>query len=124
MDTRRKILSRDSALGLPGPLAVVTGYFDILRAGHVRKLDQVRSRTAGLTLLVVVATHPGVVLAPAARVEMVAALRMVDYVVTADDDDLDAFIERLRPAQLARFEKGDLVRTRRLIDDAQRSQTR
>jgi bifunctional ADP-heptose synthase (sugar kinase/adenylyltransferase) len=124
VDTRSKILSRDAALQLPRPLTLVTGYFDILRAQHARDLQQARNRAPAQPLLVVVLTPPRPVLNTRARAELVAALRMVDYVVTADDGDGDNLIEALKPAQLVRLEAADQLRARQLIEHVQRRQTR
>ena len=124
VDTRSKILTRAAAERLSGPLTLVTGYFDPLLAGHARDLQAVRDRAPDRPLLVAVATHANEVLEAAIRADLVAALRVVDYVVTTDHDHLDRFIERLRPADVVRLEAADLNRTRRLIDDAQRSQNR
>lgn len=124
MDTRSKILTRAEAARLPGPVALVTGYFDVLRAENVRELQRVRDHTPGRSLIVAVVTHPGEVLAAEARAELVAALRMVDYVVTADHATVDDFIERVRPVAVVRLEAADRDRTRRLIEHAQRTQTR
>ena len=124
MDTRSKILTPAGAESLPGALTLVTGYFDVLLAGHARDLQEVRDRAPDRPLLVAVVSHPGEVLAAGLRAELVAALRVVDYVVTTDHDSLDSLIERLRPAEVVRLEAADLGRTRRLIDDAQRSHNR
>ena len=69
-------------------------------------------------------SHPGELMEASARAELVAALRVVDYVVTADHDHLDRLIKRLRPAEVVRLETADLGRTRRLIEDVHRRQTR
>ena len=124
VDTRSKILTLGEAQRLPGPVILVTGYFDVLRAGHARELQQVRNHTPGRPLLVAVLTHTGEPLDGAARSELVAALRMVDYVVTANYDEVDQLIERLRPADLVRLDVADRDRTQRLIEDAQRSHNR
>jgi bifunctional ADP-heptose synthase (sugar kinase/adenylyltransferase) len=58
-----------------------------------------------------------------ARAELVAALRMVDYVVTADDTAPDAFLASLEPAQLVRLEAVHAVRKRQLMEHVQRRQT-
>jgi bifunctional ADP-heptose synthase (sugar kinase/adenylyltransferase) len=124
VDTRNKILSRDAALRLPPPLTLVTGYFDILRADHARDLQQARDRSPSQPLLVMVLTGLRPVLNPRARAELVAALRMVDYVVTADDGDRESLIEALEPAQLVRLEAADQCRARQLMEHVQRRQTR
>ena len=122
VDTRSKILTLAAAETLPGPLAVVTGHFDVLRGEHARDLGQVRDRTPLTRLLVVVVTYTGEPIDGRSRMELVAALCMVDYVVTANHDELEGFIERLRPAEIVRLEAADLGRTRRLIEDVQRRQ--
>ena len=122
MDTRSKILTFAAAEALPRPLALATGYFHVLRAEHARALQQVRDRTPEARLLVAVVTYPGEWIDGAARAELVAALRMVDYVVTVNHEVLDAFLERLRPVEILRLEAADLGRRRRLIEDAQRKQ--
>lgn len=124
VDTRSKILTRAAAERLSGPLTIVTGYFDLLLAGHARDLQTVRDRAPDRPMLVAVVAHPAEVLEAAVRAELVAALRVVDYVVTADHDHLEELIERLRPAEVVRLEATDVSRTRRLIEDAQRSQNR
>jgi bifunctional ADP-heptose synthase (sugar kinase/adenylyltransferase) len=124
VDTRSKILTGSNAGRLSGPLTVVTGYFDVVLAGHARDLEAVRERSPDRPVLVVLLAHPGEVLEAPVRAELVAALRVVDYVVITDHDHLDELIQRLRPAELVRLESADLGRTRRLIEDAQRSQTR
>jgi bifunctional ADP-heptose synthase (sugar kinase/adenylyltransferase) len=124
VDTRSKILNEAAAARLSGPLTLVTGYFDVLLAEHARELQQVRDRAPDRPMLVALARHPGELLDAAVRAELVAALRVVDYVVTAEHDHLDELIERLRPAELVRLETADLGLTRRLIEDAQRSQKR
>lgn len=119
MDTRRKILSAAAAERLRGPVTLVSGYFDVLRAEHTRALEQVRR-----PLLVAVLRHPDEIFEADSRAELIAALRVVDYVVTTDHDELDSFIERLRPAAVVRLEAADLSRARRLRQDVQRSQKR
>jgi glycerol-3-phosphate cytidylyltransferase-like family protein len=124
VDTRSKILSRDAALQLPPPLTLVTGYFDILRAEHARDLQHARDRAPAQPLMVVVLTPPNPLLSARARAELVAALRVVDYVVTADDGDLDGIFETLKPAQLVRLEAAGKRLARQLMEHVQRRQTR
>jgi glycerol-3-phosphate cytidylyltransferase-like family protein len=122
LDTRSKILTLAAAEALPRPLTLATGYFDVLRAEHAGELERVHDCTANRKLLVLVVTYPGEWIDGQSRAELVAALRMVDYVVTAHHDDIDGFIERLQPIEIARLETADLRRRRRLIDDVQRRQ--
>jgi glycerol-3-phosphate cytidylyltransferase-like family protein len=120
MDTRTKIVT---AAGLPdmaaGNVALVTGYFDILRASHIHALQQI---DAG-KLVVVVSHYCKAVLPLRARAELVAALRMVDYVITADDSQLDTLVSALRPAQIVHLEDADLQRATELKQHVQRRQS-
>jgi bifunctional ADP-heptose synthase (sugar kinase/adenylyltransferase) len=124
VDTRSKILTPAGVGQISCPLTLVIGYFDPLRAAHARELQQIRDRAPARRLMIAVLTHASEVLDIGARAELVAALRVVDYVVTVDHEDLDAFIERLRAAEVVRLERADQDRTRQLIADAQRSQNR
>ena len=117
MDTRSKILKPES---LPTGATLVTGYFDVLTAELTRALVEVRERTRKRPLAIAVLSRGSEVLPPAARVELVAALRMVDYVVTASDEDLNRLIERSQPAEVVRMEEADLRRKRWLIEHVQR----
>lgn len=119
MDTRSKILSRAAAERLTGPLALITGYFDVLGIEHVRELARMRRPRVAAVL-----RHPDEIFDASARAEMAAALRVIDYVVTADHEQVDELIERLHPAAVLRLEAADLRRARRLKEDAKRSQTR
>jgi len=114
VDTRSKILTLDAALQLPMPLTVVTGYFDVLRAEHVRDLEQARALAPARPLLAIVLPGTAPLLDQRARAELVAALRVVDYVVTADDRDLDRIIAAFPPSQLVRLEAADERRSRQL----------
>ncbi len=87
MDTRSKILTLDQALALRAPLVIASGSFDLLRAGHARELARLRTGTR--KLLVVVLPSALRLLPASARVEMAAALRVVDYVVTTDVQGLE-----------------------------------
>ena len=59
----------------------------MLRAAHIRELDELRRRASPRKLLAVVLPASVEYLAQRARAEMVAALRVIDYVVIADDAD-------------------------------------
>jgi len=114
MDTRSKILTPAAARRLPPPLAVATGYFEILRAELVRELCEARERVAGSALVAVVLPLANAALDQRARAELAAGLRMVDYVVIADDEDPGALIDSLKPAALARLEEAEARRAREL----------
>ena len=120
MDTRTKIVDGAALPDLRAPhLALVTGYFDILRASHIEALQGVQAGR----LVVVVRGNSNAVLPLRARAELVAALRMVDYVVTADDSQLDSFVCALRPAQIVHLEDADLQRATELKQHVQRRQS-
>jgi glycerol-3-phosphate cytidylyltransferase-like family protein len=116
MDTRNKILTAAAARALPGPLAVVTGYFDLLRAAHARELEAIRARIADQTLLVLVLPYPGQVFDIHARARMVAALRVVDYVLTADEADSGALLAAFDAPNVFHMEADDLRRNREIVD--------
>jgi glycerol-3-phosphate cytidylyltransferase-like family protein len=122
MDTRAKIVSADSALDLARKLKqqgrkllVVTGSFDVLLASHSLDLQTVRDG-AGASTLMVVLTPPSVPLLPErARAELVAALHMVDYVVTAGEGSLDEFLSRLPADEIVSRQAAGEEQTRALM---------
>ena len=126
MDTRSKILTLDAALALdpPRPLAVVAGLFDILRTSHAAELAEVRRRASAATLIAVVLADPAAVLNHNARVELAAALRVVDYVIAANNADLDRIAAALHPAAVVRLEDADRERVHQLIAHVHRRQAR
>jgi len=130
MDTRNKILTlpAEPALALSlapaRPLVMVTGWFDVLRAAHARQLQEVRQRTGAATLMAVVLPNPDEVLAQRARAELVAGLRVIDYVLTPDYADVDRIAEALQPSAVVRLEEDDARRIRELIAHVHRCQAR
>ncbi|MGA3018246.1 MAG: hypothetical protein ABSF62_14100 [Bryobacteraceae bacterium] len=124
MDTRNKLLTPAGLLALapPRPLVVVKGYFDLLRAEHARSLDAIRSRTGAATLLAVVLPLDHSLLPLAARAELAAALRMVDYVLPGDCEDLNRLVSSLGPAETVSLEDADMRRARQLIEHVHRRQ--
>src|ERR1035441_6952778 len=102
MDTRTKILRPEAA---PRACIVVTGAFDPVLADDARELAGIRANHPDGPLLVVVLPLPGELLPGRARAELVAALRMVDYVVTASDGATDSLLASLEPAHLVRSEE-------------------
>ncbi len=86
-------------------LVLANGIFDLLHVGHVRYLAA--ARAAGRALLVAVNSDesarrlkgPGRPLVPLAeRMELVAALGCVDFVVPFEGDTVEEVLRRLRPA--------------------------
>ena len=115
MDTRSKIISADAA---PPGCTVVTGYFDVLLADHARELSALPR-----PLLVAVLRVDGELMSQRARAEMAAGLRVVDYVVIADDTEAEALLARLRPARTVRMEEDDARRIRQLMEHVRNRQT-
>jgi hypothetical protein len=120
MDTRSKILSFQAA---PRACTVVTGAFDPLLAEDARELAEVRASHPDRPLLVVVLPLSQELLPLRARAELVAALRMIDYVVTAHEIDPDALLRALKPALLVRLEDAQAVRKRQLIEHVHHRQS-
>jgi len=84
LDTRKKIISASEAAQIAASGATVaSGYFDPLIASHGERLGQLK--TAGEKLLVLIATPADPILSAAARAELVAGLRTVDYVAEMAD---------------------------------------
>jgi glycerol-3-phosphate cytidylyltransferase-like family protein len=83
VDTRSKILETAPS-SFRRPLLLVTGYFDVLRAEHARRLRQAREDAGASTVMVIVRRRAGELLSQRARAEMVAALRGVDYVALGE----------------------------------------
>lgn len=107
MDTRSKILTAPAALEITArPIAIFTGTFDVLRAGHVRALEAAHAPEGG-ALLVVVLPRAGELLPQCARAELVASLRMVDYVVAGSPVELDALIDGLDPIDVVSLEEAE-----------------
>jgi bifunctional ADP-heptose synthase (sugar kinase/adenylyltransferase) len=123
MDTRSKILTLAAARQLPPPIRVVTGYFDILRAGQVEDLSEARRHAKG-PLLAIVLPRPRAALAQCARAELAAALRMIDYVVAADEADAELLIDSLRPAAVTRLEAADARRAAQLTEHVRERKNR
>ncbi|HEY1217788.1 MAG: hypothetical protein ABSE42_03645 [Bryobacteraceae bacterium] len=123
MDTRSKILTADAARALTGPLTVVTGYFDVLRAAHARDLESIRDRIGAGILVALVLPFAGEVFDIHARARMVAALRMVDYAVAADELEADALLEALRPQTVIHLEADDARRNREIAERIRRGQS-
>lgn len=101
MDTRAKIIdaARLEEVQRNGRLRIVSGYFDVLLAEHVRRLREIRAADPGATLVVALRIPPDPLLDARARAELVAALEMVDYVVL-DDLGGDVIAEEQMRAEL------------------------
>ena len=127
MDTRRKIISLDEAQALAcvsKPVTVVTGSFDVLLAAHVRELRDARDSVRDALLLVAVTTPRQPLLEPRARAEMVAALEMVDYVVSLEDREIGCFLETFAGKHILRLEAAHTLRLCELNQHVERRQSR
>ena len=82
LDTRRKIIASTEAARLAAQGAtVVSGYFDPLLASHAARLGELKRGK----LIVVIENPPRAILDARARAEMVASLKVVDYVVESSN---------------------------------------
>ena len=109
--TEAKVISRDDALRIAAELRAqrkrivfANGCFDILHVGHVRYLAGARAE--GDVLIVGVNSDSGVkglkgpgrpVLEERARALLVAALRVVDYVIIFPEPSVETLLAELRP---------------------------
>ncbi len=125
MNTRTKILTRAAlaAVDPPRPVLMVAGRFDILRVDLARDLAGARGRTAARSLVVVVRPLEGELAPPAARAEMAAALRVVDYVFIAENEDVDSLAAIVQPIEIINLEEADTERVRQLIEHVHRQQS-
>jgi bifunctional ADP-heptose synthase (sugar kinase/adenylyltransferase) len=118
VDTRTKIVTATdlATLDLARPLLVVTGRFDILRTEAVRDLAAARQRTGARSLLVALRPLEDELVPLAARAEMAASLRVVDYVFAAEDGNWTTLAAALRPIEIVNLEEADAQRKRQLIE--------
>jgi hypothetical protein len=114
MDTRSKIVTVEE---IPECVTIVTGYFEVLRAELVRKLQEVRDRTIGRSVVAVVLQHPAERLQARARAEIVAALRFVDYVLIVSIDAFSGILATFPCAEFVRLEGADLRWTRDFFEE-------
>ena len=121
MDTRDKIIALERAVEITAELRgqgakprVVTGYFDVLLASHVRRLR--KARNASDRLLVMVLDPPAPVLPARARAELVAALGVVDYVIPAGKHKAEELLRHFDAGEIVREESADLTRARALAE--------
>jgi len=85
-------------------LVLANGCFDLLHVGHIRYLTA--AKQLGDVLIVALNSDPSVrrikgqgrpLMNQAERLELVAALGCVDYVLTVDEDTVDRVVARLKP---------------------------
>ncbi len=124
MDTRTKIIDPEFALarlrelrGQGVAVRVVTGYFDVLSAEHLRRLREIGNPGA---LFVIVLDPVAPLLAARARAELVAGLAMIDYVVPAAEQAAAELLNLFAATEIIREEAADLLRAARLNQHVQR----
>jgi bifunctional ADP-heptose synthase (sugar kinase/adenylyltransferase) len=124
VDTRNKIIDAEQATALVRDLRrdganvrIVTGYFDVLLAEHVRRLREIANGAGKLFVAVLDPPHP--VLALRARAELVAALAVVDYVVPLEREAARGLLNHFNAAEIVQEESGDLRRARQLTEHVQ-----
>ncbi len=125
LDTRTKIIAPQQALEAAAEwhargrrVRVVIGLFDPLLASHARRIAQIAQPGDALFAVVEPGMRP--VLPARARAELVAALRMVDYVVLDGDDP--GWLAHLQAHEVCREESADEQRTLELIRHVQSRQ--
>ena len=107
---RRSLASILAGLRAQGKTVVLTnGVFDLLHVGHIRYLEDARSR--GDFLVVAVNSDASTerlkgkgrpVVPIEERMEVLSGLGFVDYVTQFDEDTADKLIEQLRPTLYAK----------------------
>jgi glycerol-3-phosphate cytidylyltransferase-like family protein len=88
---------------------VVTGYFDPLLAGHVRRLEEIAAD--GQRLLVIVTEPEESVLPATDRAALVAAVAVVGAVAVAPESGLDELLAKLPSESVVREERVDRRRS-------------
>jgi hypothetical protein len=118
MDTRTKIVAHGALVALdpPRPLLLAVARFDILRVELARDLAAARLRTGARSLVAVVRPVEGELAPLPARAELAAALRVVDYVLLAPNEDVDSLTASLQPIEILNLEEADAQRMRQLIE--------
>ena len=126
MDTRSKIITVEAAIALAGggrSTVLVTGFFDVLLAAHVRELARARESLPDAVLLVAIAEPQHPLLNTRARAEMVAALAMVDYVVSLEEPPIESLLAAFPADRIVRLEAAHQQHMRELIEHVRRRQS-
>jgi hypothetical protein len=85
VNTLLKIIDSEEAARLAADGAtLVSGYFDPLVASHARRLAELKRDDAPLVVIIASPRQP--ILLPRARAELVASLRVVDYVTEMSEN--------------------------------------
>lgn len=113
LDTRGKILTLDQARLLGRTTVAFVTHLEVLRASHIVRLEELAAANPGK--LCVILTDPESPLVNLeARTEVVAALRMVDYVIPSPGG-ADPALSIIDADLIVRDEEDDRDRTRALI---------
>lgn len=126
MDTRTKIITAGEACALARggrPALLVTGHFDVLLAADARELARARERLPDAVLVVGVTPPRQPVLTARARAEMVAALGMVDYVVSLEEPQIESLLAAFAAEHVVRLEAAHQQRMRELIQHVHQRQS-
>jgi len=121
MDTRTKIV--EAGL-VPAHCTVITGTFDVMLAQDAKELAEIRAQYPSQAVCVVVLPLAQELLSQRARAELAAALRMVDYVVIADNPAPHAILAALHPGRIVPLEAAHELRKRHLTEHVRSRQTR
>lgn len=116
MDTRHKIVDAPALRGKP--VTLVCAYFDPLLAWHAERLAALRARAQ--TLAAVVLPLENELLSQRARAELAAAMRVIDYVLIAEN----CVVRGLDPVEIIRLEEEDLRRRGEFIAHVRSRQIR
>ncbi len=115
MDSRGKIVAPAQALEILGrarsagqTARLVIGHFDPLLPAHGRRLAEIAA--PGGLLVVLVTDPPDPILPTRARAELVAALRVIDWVLLGDSTGVEELIGQLETDQVFCEEAADLRR--------------
>ena len=116
MDTRTKIVEASALRGKP--VTLVCAYFDPLLAWHAQRLEELRPRVQ--TLAAAVLPLENELLSQRARAELAAAMRVIDYVLIAEN----CVVRGLDPVEIIRLEEEDLRRRGEFIAHVRSRQIR
>lgn len=122
MDTRSKIVSIEALRRSDELFLAVAGRFDVLRAEHIRILRELKQRAGERALAAIVLKHSGEILAPRDRAELLAALRIIDYVAIWEEAE-EAVTEALRPVEVMRMGPAECRLGRELKEHVRQLQT-
>lgn len=116
MDTRRKIVDASALSGKP--VTLVCAYFDPLLAWHAERLTAIRPRAEVLAAAVLPLEDE--LLSQRARAELAAAMRVIDYVLIAEN----CVVRGLDPVEIIRLDEEDLRRRGEFIAHVRSRQIR